>query len=312
MAKASQKGAGRRCLRRPACLVAIGLVASLGAVSAFAAFVLPARPAVGPATSLTLRAEPSSRTVAPGASARFALHVARGRLARVSLSGLTTLSINQTGLPAGADVSFSPRRGIPSPSRSNPRSTLTVTTAPSTPPGAYTLTVQAERPHRSGSTAVRFVVSDPGGAAVTPSTVVAPSPADIPGPPVSAPEAFTIAGTVPVALMPGSGQPLDLTLTSLEDFDLSISSLTVTVTSVSAPESDSTHTCGAEDFSVEQFSGAPGFTLPAMSTVSLSALGFAASEMPQVSMLNLPVNQDGCKSASFSLAFAGAATEVAP
>jgi hypothetical protein len=49
-----------------------------------------------------------------------------------------------------------------------------------------------------------------------------------------------------------------------------------------------------------------------MSTVSLIALGFAAPELPLVSMLNRPVNQDGCKAASFSLAFAGTATAVTP
>jgi hypothetical protein len=305
MAMTNEKRAGRRFLRRPVCLVALGLATSLGAGSALAAVVLPARSAFDPAASLVVSVEPSSRAVAPGATARYALHVARGRLARIGLSGLTALSVKRDGLPAGAHVSFSPQRGIASPLTSLRGTTLTVATASSTAPGAYTLRVQAQRRHRSGSTAVRLVVSAPGGAAV-------PSSTSASGPSLRAPEAFTIAGTVPAALTPGTGQRLDLTLTSLEAFDLSISGLAVAVSSVNAPESDPSHACGTDDFSVAQFSGVPGFTLPAMSTVRLSALGFAASELPLVSMLDRPVNQDGCKAASFSLSFAGTATEVTP
>jgi hypothetical protein len=305
MATTSEKRAGRRFLRRPACLVALGLALSLGAVSALAAVVLSPRTAAGPPSSLSVRAEPSSRTVAPGATARYALNISPARRGRISLSGLSTVTVEMNGLPAGAGISFSPQRSVASPRPPRQRTTLVVTTSPSTPPGAYTLRVRAQRPRRSGSTVVRLIVSGTGDAAVPPSTI-----APTPGTPAITPEAFTIAGTVLVALTPGTGQPLDLTLTNLEDVDLSISSLVVAVASVSAPEADPSHTCGTADFSIEQFSGAMGFTLPAMSSASLGELGFAASEWPKVSMLNLPVNQDGCKAASFSLAFAGAATEV--
>lgn len=305
MATADQKRAGRRFLRRPACLVALGLATSLGGISALAAVVLPARPAVSSPASLAVTVEPPSRTVAPGATARYALRVARGRPARISLGGLTALSVEQDGLPAGVDIRFSPQRGAASAFPYRRGTTLTVATATGTPPGAYTVRIQAHRPHRSGIAAVRLIVRDPGDAVVSPATA-----ASTPGPSISAPDGFTIAGTVPVDLTPGTGQPLDLILSSSESFDLSISSLTVVVTSVSAPESDPSHACGTDDFSVQQFSGALGFTLPAKSTVSLSTLGFGASELPLVSMLNRPVNQDGCKAASFLLDFAGTATEV--
>jgi hypothetical protein len=307
MAITSEKRTGRRFLRRPVCLAAIGLVMSVGAVSALAAVVLQARPAAGSATAISVQAEPSSRTVAPGATARYALSIAKAHSARISLGGLTALTVASDGLPDGAEISFSPERGVAFSRPLRQRTTLTVTTAAGTPPGTYTLTVQVQRRHRSGSTAVRLIVSPPGGMGVSPPTSAPES-----GPSLRAPEAFTIAGSVSVALTPGTGQRLDLTLTSFESFDLSVSSLAVEVSSVSAPESDPSHACGTDDFSVQQFSGAPGFTLPAMSTVSLSALGFEASELPLVSMLNRPVNQDGCKAASFSLAFSGTATEVTP
>lgn len=307
MAGTSDKRAGRRLLRRPACLVALGLTMSLGAASALAAVILPARQPADSTRSLSVRVEPSSRTVTAGATARYAVKLARSLRGPVSLSGRTQLRVGAGGLPAGASASFSPQRGLASSRAARQPTVLTVTTTAGTPAGTYTLAVRARRPHRDGGTAVRLIVASPSGS-VAPSSPVPPGIA----PPLSAPQAFTIAGSLGAPLTPGTGQPLDLALTNLESTDLSISSLTVEVASVSAPESDLSHTCGAGDFAVEQFSGATGFTLPALSRVSLGELGCAASELPQVSMLDLPVNQDGCKVASFSLAFAGTATEVTP
>lgn len=307
MAGISHKRAGRRFLRRPVLLVAFGLAMSLGAAGALAAVVLPARQPADSPRSLSVRVEPSSRTVTPGATARFAVELSRPVRGPVRLSGLTQLRVLEGGLPAGASAGFSPQRGLASPRAARRPTVLTVTTAAGTPAGTYTLRVRAHRPHRRGGTAVRLIVASPSGS-VAPSTPVTPGIA----PPLSAPEAFTIAGAPGSQLRPGASRPLDLTLTNLESFDLSISSLAVEVASVSAPDSDPGHTCGSADFSVQQFSGATGFTLPAMSTASLGALGFAASELPQVTMLNLPTNQDGCKAASFSLGFTGTATEVTP
>jgi hypothetical protein len=170
MAMTSEKGTARRFLRRPVRLAAIGLVMSLGAVSALAAVVLQARPAAGSTTALSVRVVPSSRTVVPGASARYVLNIAKAHPARISLSGLTALTVASDGLPAGVEISFSPQRGVAFPRPSRQRTTLSVATAAGTPPGAYTLRVQAQRRHRSGSAAVRLIVSDPGGAAVPPST----------------------------------------------------------------------------------------------------------------------------------------------
>ena len=64
------------------------------------------------------------------------------------------------------------------------------------------------------------------------------------------------------------------------------------------------------EFRVE--SSAPVKTDSKVKIASLSELGFGRSEWPEVSMLNLPTNQDGCKGASLTLAFAGAAMEATP
>jgi hypothetical protein len=303
---ATERG-GRRIFRRPVCLVVLGLLSSLGAAGALAAVVLPGRQATALTHSLSVHAEPSSRTVVPGASASYVVNVSRANRGSMGLSGRTGLDVRSSELPAGAGISFGPQRGLTLPRALRQRTVLTVTTAPDTPAGTYTLRVRAHRPQRSGSARISLVVSGPAGS-VAPAAAVPPTDQ----PPVRAPEAFVIAGTLTTPLTPGSGQPLELTLTNRESSDLAISSLLVTVADIDAPRSDPSHPCDAGDFSVEQFSGAAGFTLPALGTVSLGALGFSASEWPQVSMLNLPVNQDGCKAASLSLTFAGTATEVTP
>jgi hypothetical protein len=305
MARTEAKRAGRRFYRRPACLVALGLTASLGAAVTVAAVMVSARHSTDVAAQpLSIRAEPSSQTVAPGASAHFAVRVTGRHVGQVGLGGGTTLSVGRE-LPAGAGTSFT-QRELASSAPHLP-TTLTIATTVDTPPGTYLLHVRARRPHRSGATAISLIVSGR-----TTSGRASALPLATPDPPVTVPDAFTIAGALADPLTPGTGAPLDLTLANQEGTDLSISVLSVQVASVSGPHADATHPCSANDFSVEQFSGASGFTLPASSTFSLSELGFAPAEWPQVSMLNLLANQDGCKQASLTLAFAGTATEEAP
>lgn len=298
------KRMGRRN-SRPIRLLVIGLASSLGATAAAAVVVVSGRHSADVAVQpLSIRAEPSSRTVAPGVSAQFAVRVARrhSESNRVGLSGRTSLRI-ATALPSGAGISFTPQRGLASRGAPHHSTTLIVTTAVNTPPGTYKLRVRADRPHRSGSTAISLIVSGRGSSNAAPVLT---------SPPVTTPDAFMIAGALPYPLTPGAAAPLDLTLVNQESIDLSISSLSVRVASISGPQMDPTHPCSTSDFSVEQFSETPGFTLPASSTASLSELGFTPVQWPEVSMLNLPVNQGGCKQASLSLSFSGTATEATP
>jgi hypothetical protein len=299
---------------RRVCLVALGLLVSLGATAALAESIRPARHSAELPAPLTVRAQPPSRTVAPGAAARYAVRVARAPADSGGLSGRTRLSVANASLPTGTSVSFGPQRGIAGIGTSHRTTNVTVTTAAATPPGTYELQIRAQRPHRRGRAAITLTVLAPVNelpAPVPPEVPLSPTPGSGSPPvgPVTAPDAFTIAGEVPAALTPGSGEPLDLTLTNLESKDLSITDLTVTVTSVGGPRSSPTLPCGDRDFSVQQFSGTVGFTLPAGETTSLSALGFAPAQWPQVAMRNLPLNQNGCQGASLVLSFSGSANE---
>jgi hypothetical protein len=319
MAGAGDKRAGRRFGRRSALLVALGLVSSLGAAGALAA-ISTNRPAPGRDGNLAVRVAPASFTVTPGATATYMLRVARDHRRAFGLSGRTSLVVRRAGIPAGSVAYFSTSSAVGASLPPSARTTLTITTAAGTPPGTYDVQLGVRRAHRRGSATVELVVSAPAAIApggtglptdVTPSAP--PVPALPPVPPVPAPpDAFTIAGALPHLLTPGTGEPLNLTLTNLESTDLAIADLNVRVASVSGPQRSSTHTCEPDDFSVEQFSGTPGFTLPAASSADLGELGFEPSEWPTVSMLDRPVNQDGCKGASLSLSFTGTADEATP
>lgn len=124
-------------------------------------------------------------------------------------------------------------------------------------------------------------------------------------PPVSA-GTFSISGDLPGLLAPGSGGTIPLTVTNPLGFDLTVTDLVVTV----LPGSSQAGCDGPTNLAVVQSNtagGAVSITVPAGSSVTLPAQGATA---PQLSMLDLPTNQDACKGAVFSLSFAG--TGMAP
>jgi hypothetical protein len=322
MAGARDKRVGRRFGRRSALLVALGLVSSLGAAGALAA-ISTSRSVPSRDENLAVRVAPASVTIIAGATATYMLRVARDHRGTIGLSGRTSLTMRRAGMPDASEAYFSNSSAVGGDLHPSARTALTITTTAETPPGTYDMRLGVRRAQRRGSAVVELVVSAPAAivpgrpdspAEVAPSVPQVPSVLPVqPDPPVPAPpDAFTISGALPHLLTPGTGEPLDLTLTNLESTDLTITNLNVEVASVSGPQSSSTHTCDPGDFSIEQFSGVPGFTLSAASSADLGELGFAPSEWPTVSMLDRPVNQDGCKGASLSLSFTGTADGVTP
>lgn len=113
-----------------------------------------------------------------------------------------------------------------------------------------------------------------------------------------------IAGHV-TGLEPGAPQALNLSLTNPYGRRLSVTRLSVTRQSVSAPWSTATLPCTLADFSVRQYSGVYPLGVPRRSVRSLSSLGVPPSRQPQVLLLNRPVNQDGCERSKLTLAYAG-------
>ncbi len=193
------------------------------------------------------------------------------------------------GAPRGARRRFSrvalrlgprgcPRSARRATQRRACRAALTITTTGSTRVGRYTLRIQASRGRMRRTFRVTLIVVRSAG--------------------------ISVHGDVEQALFPGMAQPVDLLLTNPNGRAVSITNIAVALRTVGlAAERPAPGTCSAADFAVAQFSGPYPIRLAAHQTASMSRLGFAPAEMPQVEMIDQPYNQDGCAGARIGLSF---------
>ena len=112
---------------------------------------------------------------------------------------------------------------------------------------------------------------------------------------------FSIGGTGQGLFYPGGSRvPVNLVISNPNTSPITLTSVTATITGTSA------RGCSVANFAVvAQLSATP--TVAAGSTVSLSALGVPVASWPQLQMIDSG-NQDACKGATVSLAFAGTAS----
>lgn len=116
-------------------------------------------------------------------------------------------------------------------------------------------------------------------------------------------DSFSISGDLAEPFFPGGSAPLNLSISNPLDTDLVVSDLRVEVDGVDAPNATESLPCSVDDFAVEQMPGPDGLIIAAGSTASLAELGVPSDEWPRVLMLDTESNQDGCKGASFALAY---------
>lgn len=112
---------------------------------------------------------------------------------------------------------------------------------------------------------------------------------------------FSISGSLPDLLAPGTGGPLPLVVTNPTGAELTITDLVVTV----RPGSSRAGCDGPTNLAVAQSNTAGGgvsIVVPPLGSVTLPDQGATA---PVVTMRNLPTNQDACKGAVFTLAYSG-------
>ncbi len=152
-----------------------------------------------------------------------------------------------------------------------------------------------------------LVVAAPAGAMELPSAQGSVKPGPTPSGPAEpdpmppSPEGFSIsAGENAIEpLYPGAApRTIPLTLTNLGDVAIFVTSVIVTVSGGPAG-------CASDgNISVVQsdLSGATPVEVQAHGSVTLPAQGRAA---PTIQLVNLPVNQDACKNARFTLSFSG-------
>lgn len=103
---------------------------------------------------------------------------------------------------------------------------------------------------------------------------------------------ITVTGTVLGVVYPGTSSKLRLQIVNSNNQDLTLQSATAAIGTPSKPG------CAASWFSVASYAGTPSITLKKNSTTALD-LNFA--------MLNKPLNQDACKTASIPLNFSATA-----
>jgi hypothetical protein len=192
-------------------------------------------------------------------------------------------------------------------------STLTVTTSRGIAPGSYRLTLRATAGKLTKSTSLTMTVAilrangqtpvatAPTGVATSGALGTGTGTASVQSPP------FTIVGNAGSPLEPGVGAPIDLQIINPNSSPLVLTGLTAGVRTLTAPAATASLPCTLADFSVQQYSGSLALTVPASSTRSLAQLGVPVAQWPQISIIDRPTNQDGCKGASLTLAYGGAA-----
>lgn len=270
-------------LRRTPVLIA-AIVILLGSASVAAAKVtgldwhgvlddVVVRPLLGHRPpAVTVSATPARQKVDAGDTATVV-----ARVGRRHLSGPVQLSVS--GLPAGSSASVSP----------NPvggdTETVRITVGRDLSTGSRVVTITARAKDRDGqwrtaSTAVVLGVEWHS-------------------------KGFGIAGDA-TGLAPGVVVPLDLRLTNPDRSAIAVSGVRVTIRDVVRAPGVSMP-CSVSDYTIGQYAGSYPLTVPGHSTRSLSALGVPVASRPKLTMLDRPVNQDGCKGARLILAYTGSA-----
>ena len=266
---------------------------------------------VTPQAGFSLRSAPAQAAVRAGSAALYRITIRRH-----GFGGRVTLRISPRP-PAGATARFSPSRTRRS------SATLTILTPRQMAPGLYRIHLRARGGKLTRSSWLTLTIAaSPAGTTGPGTTGPGTTGAGTTGPGTTGPgttgpgtgqgngglQPFAIAGNVEGPLQLGAPRPIDLQITNPNTSPLVITDLIASVSAVSAPQATPSLPCTVGDFSVQAFSGPLPLTVPASSTRSLAELGVPTAQWPQISIIDLPTNQDGCRGASLTLAYGGMAT----
>ncbi|MGC9974334.1 MAG: hypothetical protein ABSC36_02935 [Gaiellaceae bacterium] len=111
----------------------------------------------------------------------------------------------------------------------------------------------------------------------------------------SAGVSVTQVGTVSNLVPGGTAQAVDFKITNGQSVKQYISSVAVSISSVTAPNSDGSHPCSSADFTLVQPNAVNADLAPGDTTFQPSGASIA--------MKDTASNQDGCKGATVNLAF---------
>ena len=144
------------------------------------------------------------------------------------------------------------------------------------------------------------------------STPAPATPAPAPGAPTpaSGPK-LLIGGNLHASLAPGRSEPLDAKLANPFDVDVEVTSIDIAIVDLNAPNATPALPCDLNDFDVRSYAGPP-IRLRTGNVRSLEEMGIPRDRWPVLTMLDRPVNQDGCKGAAVIFSYAATARSIDP
>jgi hypothetical protein len=110
-----------------------------------------------------------------------------------------------------------------------------------------------------------------------------------------------VTGVVQGELRPGTSVPILLTFQNPNRHKVQMKRVRVRIGGIVAPNADAAHPCTTADFSIQQMSRRTLLQLRSKRSTDLAALHLPMDAWPWLTMLNRPLNQDGCKGADVTL-----------
>jgi hypothetical protein len=200
-----------------------------------------------------------------------------------SFSALNTANQQLTDEPSGSPTNGRPGDGATPGATPVPVPTVTVTAEPENPDEA-----DSDSDNGSGRGNALGGRSGSGGGSGTGGGTVP----------------FTVGGNAPGSLEPGLSSRINVIVTNTNSFPISVTSVTATLHSLSAPNATSSLPCTLADFDLDQLESGTTLAVPANSSRTLSQLGVPTADWPLFRMLNTVDNQDGCKGATIGIRYA--------
>lgn len=214
-------------------------------------------------------------------------------------------------LPKGVTVSFSPKI------TATRRTTLTVRAGASVAAGPQVLRIVATRVRPRGApvlrASARLRVVLPAAPATAPTGQATPAagPTTTTETPPTMTPRLLVGGDLRISLGPGVTRGVDVKLGNPFDVALDVTRIDLAIDGINAPNATPDLPCDRRDFQVAPMTGEP-VRLPAQHVTSLSEIGIPGNLWPSITMLDRPVNQDGCKGAAIVFHYRAEARSVDP
>jgi hypothetical protein len=112
-----------------------------------------------------------------------------------------------------------------------------------------------------------------------------------------------VTGEAQGQLRPGNSAPVLLRFQNPNKHKVQMGRVRVKIAGIVAPNADAAHPCTTADFAIRQMARKTVVRLPARRSTDLAAVHVPMSAWPTLTMLDRPLNQDGCKGAELRLKF---------